>query len=140
MVNGTHPQSYPNAVQLVIEELEGEVQDIIGGVETRLTSLRRDGLRAFTGEAEAAEAPEVTIPVADPQETEAGAAPVEPVLIGRGKAEVEAALGTVESQEQTEVPPPVKPDSAKSTEEIVSEVVQEAEAEADPLKVVHSEL
>jgi hypothetical protein len=137
----------------VIEELENEVQNIVVGFETRLRKLNRDGARSFKGDTgdaapvaddtvDDAPIPKVTIPVVPSEEREPGAQDVPPVVIGRGKAEVEQALGAVEAQEQTETMPPVTPDSAKSAEELVGEVVEEVKNGGNdaPLKVEHVEL
>jgi hypothetical protein len=137
-----------NEVQEGIEELEVEVAEVVAGFENRLRRLNRDGMRAFKGDAAAAaldgdeaDAPEFSIlPIPADEPHPDAARNVPPVVIGRGQPEVREALGRVEAQEQTETIPAAKPDAAKSADELVGELAHEAEAEADPVGLKHTEL
>jgi hypothetical protein len=140
--NGTWAKPIKNVVQEAIDALEQEVSDVVGKFETRLTSVNRDGAQAFAATPADAEVPDVSVPVVAPEETAPGAAEVPPVVIGRGAAEVQDALGRVDAQEVTETLAPATPDVAKSAEEIVGELVNEVEDEGKPaaIKNVHVEL
>jgi hypothetical protein len=147
---GTHATPLGNPVLDTMKDLQSEVQDVVVGFENRLRRLRRDGMRSFStaekdepASVEDGPIPEVSILPIPGDEPEPGVREVPPVVIGRGKEEVLEALGRVEAQEQTEALPPTRGDSAKTPEEIVDELAQEVESEAqaaESVGAVHVEL
>ncbi|KAI0766674.1 hypothetical protein BD413DRAFT_480869, partial [Trametes elegans] len=102
--DGSHPSPPINPVLPAIADLQNEVEDVVAGFQTRLRRINRNGARAFDAPeedaaADAAEAPVAEddtlsiLPIEEPEQTASPAdVHVPPVVIGRGKAEVEAAL------------------------------------------------
>ncbi|KAI0675681.1 hypothetical protein C8Q78DRAFT_1005911 [Trametes maxima] len=105
--DGSHPSPPINPVLPAIEDLQNEVEDVVGGFQTRLRGINRKGARAFEAPQEPSEEETPVsgdetvsiLPIEEsglPAHTETPAdVDVPPVVIGRGKAEVEAALNRV---------------------------------------------
>ncbi|KAI0653160.1 hypothetical protein C8Q70DRAFT_1038131 [Cubamyces menziesii] len=105
--DGTHPSPPINPVLPAIADLQNEVEDVVAGFQTRLRRINRNGARAFGTPEEASDEAEPVsgdetvsiLPIEEsalPEHTQSPAdVNVPPVVIGRGKEEVEAALNRV---------------------------------------------
>ncbi len=85
-----------------MQELQDEVEDVIRGFNARLRQVKRNGARNFgTSDAVVDEEDGTAsiLPIEEPAQTDSpvdgGAAHVPPVVIGRGKEEVQAAFDRV---------------------------------------------
>ncbi|TBU47545.1 hypothetical protein BD309DRAFT_988016 [Dichomitus squalens] len=126
--DGSHQSPPINPVVPAIQELQDEVQDVISGFNARLRKIKRSGARAF-GSPEAVDEEDEDgtasiLPIEGPQQTETPAETgVPPVVIGRGKEEVEAALNRI-----------VEADAQKTSSPDGREKVKDADAVARSLK------
>lgn len=116
-----------------LADLQSEVQDIVVGFETRLRRIKRTGDRAFgqvDAEIDDNSSDEVVsiLPVEDAEHDE-GLADIPSIVIGRNKEEVMAALDRAAEYEGHATSSPQ--DHAKEPEEVVHDLVQEAEAQGD---------
>ena len=101
-----------------IQDLQAEVEDVISGYNARLRKVKRSGVRAFGSADEAAGDEEdgsaSILPIEEPEQTGVGA-DVPPVVVGRGKEEVEAALNRVAEAEGRKASTPDEPEQSKNT-------------------------
>ncbi|KAI0369129.1 hypothetical protein BV20DRAFT_1053422 [Pilatotrama ljubarskyi] len=153
--DGTHPSPPINPVLPAIADLQNEVEDVVAGFQTRLRRINRNGARAFgTPEEASDEEPPATgdetvsiLPIEEsalPEHTQSPAdVNVPPVVIGRGKEEVEEALNRVADLEggKTSSPEDVakKADSDAVAQNLKQEIVDE-ETSAPPPPPLHQEL
>lgn len=128
-----------------IEDLQNEVQDVIVGFETRLRRIKRNGERAFGAASDDNDTPSdetvSILPIEDDthKDVNGGESPaVPPVVIGRSKEEIIAAL---DRAADFEAPVSLAPeDKYTKPEQIVESIVEEAEAESASQGVFHNEL
>lgn len=100
--DGSHETSPTNPLFPIMQELQDEVEDVIRGFNARLRQVKRNGARNFgTSDAVVDEEDGTAsiLPIEEPAQTDSpvdgGAAHVPPVVIGRGKEEVQAAFDRV---------------------------------------------
>ncbi|KAL1940799.1 hypothetical protein VTO73DRAFT_7840 [Trametes versicolor] len=155
--DGSHPSPPINPVVAAIADLQVEVEDVVAGFETRLRRITRGGARAFgttEEESDDEEAPapgDETVSIlpieesALPEHTQSPAdVEVPPVVIGRGKEEVEAALNRVADLEGDKTSAP--DDAQKSADSdavahaLKEEIGGEAQARSLPSPPLHQEL
>lgn len=155
--DGSHPSPPINPVVAAIADLQVEVEDVVAGFETRLRRITRGGARAFgttEEESDDEEAPapgDETVSIlpieesALPEHTQSPAdVEVPPVVIGRGKEEVEAALNRVADLEGDKTSAP--DDAQKSADSdavahaLKEEIGGEAQARSVPSPPLHQEL
>lgn len=143
---GTGPSPMHNPITVILEDLEEELQDVVGGFETRLRNLRRDGERVLAGKVEA---PQPTASTAEPEfsilpvphDDENGentAADVPPVVIGRTQEEVLEALNRADSAGASSHT--VHEEPADAVETLAHEASAEAETPTAIPIPVHAEL
>jgi hypothetical protein len=144
----THPSPPINPVEDVLQELESEVENIIGSFETRLQQLKRRGERALAGHVgdadvtmSASEPTFSVLPVPEDEiDREGATGDIPPVVIGRSKEEIVDAF----SRAGEDVTGATSPRSVKTEPEgVVGSLAQEVSAEADqstPVPADHVEL
>ncbi|KAI0731381.1 hypothetical protein C8Q76DRAFT_612860 [Earliella scabrosa] len=146
--DGTHESAPPNPVGGALQELQDEVEDVINGFNARLRQIKRNGARTF-GVSEAAaeeeDGPASILPIEEPEQTESPAddtaAKIPPVVIGRGKEEVEAALNRVadlEGQKTSSPDEPAKNQDADAVAQSIQDAVASEESSAS--SPLHEEL
>lgn len=144
MQRGAGESPMHNPITAILEDLEEELQDIVGGFEARHRSLRRDGERVLSGKAPHPTAstsePEFSIlPV--PQDDENGetkATDIPPVVIGRSQEEIVEALNRAESAGTTSHT--VHEEPADTVETLAHEASVEAEKATSTPIPAHAEL
>lgn len=133
MQRGTDESPLYNPITAVLDDLEEELQDIVGGFETRLSGLRRDGERSLSARVED---PEPTVSTPEPEfsilpvpqdelHEESAAEDAPPVVIGRSKEEVVDALNRAASVGISSHT--VSEEPADAIESLAHEASQEAE-------------
>ncbi|KAI0831991.1 hypothetical protein BC628DRAFT_1452778, partial [Trametes gibbosa] len=153
--DGSHPSPPINPVLTALAELQTEVEDVVSGFETRLRRLTRNGARAFgpvvdESDEESPVSGDETVSIlpveesALPEHTHSPTdAKVPPVLIGRGKEEVEAALNRVADLENDKTSSPGdqrhSSDADAVAQDLTHEIVGE-ETSAPPSAPLHQEL
>ena len=118
---------------------------MISGFNARLRKIKRSGARAFGDPESADEEDDETasiLPIEDPQQTETPAETgVPPVVIGRGKEEVEAALNRVVEADAQRTSSPDEREKVKDADAVAQSlseaVASEETSETAPL---HQEL
>ncbi|KAI0358010.1 hypothetical protein OH77DRAFT_1421272 [Trametes cingulata] len=153
--DGTHPSPPINPVLPAIQEIQNEVEDVVAGFQTRLRRINRNGARAFGTPEEASdeESPETgdetvsILPIEEsalPEHTQSPAdVEVPPVVIGRGKEEVEAALNRVADLEGGKTSSPGDADKLADSDAVEQSLKQEIvgeETSAPPPPPLHQEL
>ncbi|KAI0630587.1 hypothetical protein C8Q77DRAFT_1134116 [Trametes polyzona] len=153
--DGSHPSPPINPVIPAIQDLQNEVEDVVAGFQTRLRQINRNGARSFgTAEelADDAEAPESgdetvsILPIEEsalPEHTQTPAdVDVPPVVIGRGKEEVEAALNRVADLEGGKTSSPGDEHKGADSDAVAQELKQEIVGEdtSTPSPPLHQEL
>ncbi|KAF7966541.1 hypothetical protein HWV62_6941 [Athelia sp. TMB] len=141
---GTGESPMHNPITAILEDLEEELQDIVGGFEARHRSLRRDGERALSGKAPqpiaSASEPELSIlPVPqDDGNGETKAADIPPIIIGRSQEEIVDALSRAESAGTSSHT--VHEEPADTVETLAHEASMEAEKATSTPIPAHVEL
>lgn len=144
--NGSDPEAPANPIISALEDLQNEVQDVVVGFETRMRRIKRNGERAFSATPDGVVArdphdssPDETVsilPIEEEQHAVDGESPaVPPVVLGRSKEEVAAALDRAAGHEKpiaSAVP------EGESPEQVVLGLANDAEALRTP--AAHEEL
>ncbi|KAH9066904.1 hypothetical protein EDB87DRAFT_1588862 [Lactarius vividus] len=109
--NGSHPSPPIDPIPGAIHEFQLEVEDVITGFETRFRHIQRNGLKALESslggvdgdedaekDTELPQSPEVSIlPIPGDSNSASPISEIDFPVVGRGKVEVEEALGRAES-------------------------------------------
>ncbi|KAH9857245.1 hypothetical protein C2E23DRAFT_807141 [Lenzites betulinus] len=139
--DGSHPSPPINPVLTSLADLQNEVEDVVSGFETRLRRLTRTGVRAFgaaqdTSDDSEAQEPPVSgdetvsiLPIEEsalPEHTQSPAdARPPPVVIGRGKEEVEAALNRIADLEGGKTSAPGDAQKGADADAVAQELAHE---------------
>ena len=142
--DGSHPSPPINPVADALQELQGEVEDVISGYNVRLRKIKRSGGRAFGGTTSDTEDDTASIlPIEDPEQTGSPAdagRDIPPVVIGRAKEEVEAALNRV-AEAEAQKTSPEEPGKAKNADAVAQSSKDAAVAvETSETSPLHEEL
>ncbi|OSD04859.1 hypothetical protein PYCCODRAFT_1465817 [Trametes coccinea BRFM310] len=150
--DGTHPSPPINPVLPVIAELQNEVEDVVAGFQTRLRRINRNGARSFgTPDEESDEEEPVSgdetvsiLPIEEsalPEHTQSPAdVDVPPVVIGRSKEEVEAALNRVADLEGDKTSSPSDENKAADSDAVAQSLKDEIVNEETSRPPLHEEL
>ncbi|KAI0741638.1 hypothetical protein C8Q80DRAFT_146989 [Daedaleopsis nitida] len=145
---GSHQSSPVNPVIPAIQELQEEVEDVIKGFNARLRQIKRSGVRSFGLPDEEVDDEDETasiLPIEDPQQTESpadtAADTIPPVVIGRGKVEVEAAMNRVADLEGQKTSSPDEPEKVKDANAVAQSLKDAvASEETSSSSSLHEEL
>lgn len=150
--DGTHASAVPNPVLPAIADLQSEVQDIVVGFGTRLRRLRRTGERALTQGFSDPGSPATDdtvsiLPIDDSSKVESPAdVDVPPVVIGRSKQEVLAALDRAAAHDGQATSPTDRAEIAQTPGDVAHDLARELAdedttiVETPKLAPVHGEL
>ena len=146
--DGSHSTSPINPVIPAIQELQDELEDVIKGFNARLRQIKRNGARTFSAPEAAVDEEDGTasiLPIEEPAQTETpaddAAANVAPVVIGRGKEEVEAALNRVADLEGQKTSAPDEAEKNKDPDAVAQSLKEAVESEETSTSVpLHEEL
>ncbi|CDO69647.1 hypothetical protein BN946_scf184851.g35 [Trametes cinnabarina] len=153
--DGSHPSPPINPVLPAIADLQNEVEDVVAGFQTRLRRINRNGARSFGTPDEDPEDAGETEPVSGdgtvsilpieesalPEHTQSPAdVDVPPVVIGRSKEEVEAALNRVADLEGDKTSSPSDAGKNADSDAVAQSLKEEIVREETSRPPLHEEL